>query len=161
MTRIPATVAALAATLLLAAAAWGQTPAPTQTPTPAAAVPTAQPATAAQPGKSKDSLSIFFDTGSAALRAEDTPVLDQAARLYRVGQPIVMILTASTDPTGSPIGNLALSQARAYSVLRGLVARGIPAERFQILAKGETDPPVPVKAGQAEPRDRQVEIAWR
>jgi hypothetical protein len=38
-------------------------------------------------------------------------------------------------------------------VLRGLVARGIPTERFQILAKGETDPPVQSAPGAAEPRN--------
>ena len=161
MTRIPVTLAALAATAsLFMLPALAQTTAPAPAPAPAtdaATPPAAAPATA----KAKDSLSIFFDNGSAALRAGDAPVLDQAARLYRAGQPIVMILTASTDPTGSPIGNLQLSQQRANTVLRGLVARGIPAERFQILAKGETDLPVAAKPGEAEPRDRQVEIAWR
>ncbi len=104
---------------------------------------------------------MFFDNGSAAIRPQDVAVLDQAARLYRAGQPIVMILTASADPTGSAIGNIQLSQLRASSVLHGLVARGIPAERFQILAKGESDLPVAAKQGQAEPRDRTVVIAWR
>jgi outer membrane protein OmpA-like peptidoglycan-associated protein len=32
-----------------------------------------------------------------------------------------------------------LSQKRATAVLRGLVAGGIPVERFQILAKGATE----------------------
>ncbi len=133
-----------------------------QSASPGASAGAAATAPAAAPApEAKDSLSIYFDTGSAGLRADALPVLDQAARLYRAGQPIVMILTASTDPTGSPIGNLQLSQQRAYAVLRGLVARGIPAERFQILAKGESDLPVAAAAGTAEPRDRQVQIAWR
>jgi outer membrane protein OmpA-like peptidoglycan-associated protein len=45
-------------------------------------------------------------------------------------------------------------------VLRGLVSRGIPTERFQILAKGETDS-VAAVPGVAEPRNRRVEITWR
>ncbi len=164
MTRISARVAAVASTLLLAAgpgwAQQAQAPA-APPPAPAALAPPATPPAQAAAQPAKDSLSVFFDTGSAALRAQDRAVLDQAARLYRAGQPIVMILTASTDPTGSAIGNLSLSQRRANTVLHGLVSRGIPAERFQILAKGESDLPVPAKRGQPEPRDRQVQIAWR
>lgn len=140
-------LSAIAPALLLATAAAAQTPPP------AAAPPAAAP--------SKDSLSVYFDSGSASVRAQDLAILDQAARLYRAGQPIVMILTATADPTGSPFGNLTLSQARASAVLRGLVARGIPAERFQILAKGASDLPIPAKPGQDQPEDRQVQIAWR
>jgi outer membrane protein OmpA-like peptidoglycan-associated protein len=43
---------------------------------------------------------------------------------------------------GTAAGNLRLSQKRAIAVLRGLVAGGIPVERFQILAKGATEPSV-------------------
>jgi len=54
-----------------------------------------------------------------------------------------------------------ISQQRAATVLRGLVARGIPAERFQLLAKGETDPVVPARQGVAQAENRRVEIRWR
>lgn len=117
-------------------------------------------APAGAPAK-QDFLVVYFDEGSATVRPADLPVLDQASRTYREGQPIVMILSGSTDSVGSPITNLVLSQRRADAVLQALVARGIPAARFQILAKGETEPAVPGQAGQPEPRDRRVEIAWR
>jgi OOP family OmpA-OmpF porin len=113
------------------------------------------------PAKAPDSLVILFDSGSAALRPEDRGVLDQASRLFREGNPIVMIVSGSTDGVGSPELNLRLSQQRAETVLRGLVARGIPADRFQILAKGETEPAVPAPKGTAEPQNRRVEIRWR
>ena len=54
-----------------------------------------------------------------------------------------MILTGGTDTVVSPECNLRVAQNRTAAVLRGLVARGIPAERFQLLAKGETDLAVP------------------
>jgi outer membrane protein OmpA-like peptidoglycan-associated protein len=72
-----------------------------------------------------------------------------------------MIVSGSTDATGSPGLNLRLSQRRADNVLQGLVARGIPIERFQVMAKGETDPVVQTKPGLAEERNRRVEITWR
>lgn len=107
------------------------------------------------------SLVLYFDTGSAAIRPSDVAVLDQAARLYRDGNPIVMVLTGATDSVGSPEVNLRISQLRTASVLHGLVARGLPAERFQLLAKGESEPAVPTAAGVAEPQNRRVEIRWR
>lgn len=117
---------------------------------------TSSPATA-----TPDSLAVYFDTGSAAIRPQDVAVLDQASRIYTDGKPTVMILTATTDAVGSPIRNLRLSQQRALAVVNQLVARGIPAERFQILAKGLTDPTVPDPPGTPEPRDRRVDIGWR
>ncbi|MCI0601049.1 MAG: OmpA family protein [Beijerinckiaceae bacterium] len=107
------------------------------------------------------SLVLLFNPGSAAVRPQDVALLDQASRLYREGKPIVMILTGSADATGAAASNLKLSQRRADSVLQGLVSRGIPVERFQLVAKGETDPVVPEQTGVSEERNRRVEITWR
>ena len=106
-------------------------------------------------------LVVYFDTGSTTLRNQDKDVLDHASRAYNEGKPIVMILTGSADRTGSAEVNLDLSQRRAEAVLRGLLARGIPADQFQVLAKGETDLPVPTNQGVAEVQNRRVEITWR
>jgi outer membrane protein OmpA-like peptidoglycan-associated protein len=106
-------------------------------------------------------LVVHFDLGSSNVRAQDEALLDQASRLYREGHPLAMILTGGTDSIGLPEGNLRISQLRTAAVLRGLVARGIPAERFQLLAKGETDPIVPTEPGKAQPENRRVEIRWR
>jgi OOP family OmpA-OmpF porin len=116
---------------------------------------------AAAGNKGPSSLVLYFGTGSANLRTADNAVLDEASRLYRDGKPIVMIVAGSTDATGPAEVNLRLSQARADAVLQGLVARGIPAERFQVLAKGETDPAVPNPPNTAVPENRRVEITWR
>jgi len=70
-------------------------------------------------------------------------------------------VSGSSDAVGQPAENLLLSQRRATAVVRGMIARGIPAERTQILAKGETNPPVPAQRGVAEPQNRRVEITWR
>jgi outer membrane protein OmpA-like peptidoglycan-associated protein len=106
-------------------------------------------------------LVLYFDMGSATIRNEDKAVLDHASRAFNEGKPIVMILTGTADRTGDAAVNLELSQLRAAAVLRGLIARGIPADRFQVLAKGETELPVPTNAGVAEAQNRRVEITWR
>jgi outer membrane protein OmpA-like peptidoglycan-associated protein len=107
------------------------------------------------------SLFVYFDLGSASIRTNDRGVLDQASRLYREGKPIVMVVSGSTDSSGTAPENLRLSQRRADAVLHGLVSRGIPLERFQIVAKGATDPAVPTAPGASEERNRRVEITWR
>jgi outer membrane protein OmpA-like peptidoglycan-associated protein len=106
-------------------------------------------------------LTVFFDSGSSTVRSVDSGVLDKASRAYSEGKPIVMILTGTADRTGQAEGNLELSQRRAAAVLEGLIKRGIPADRFQVLAKGETDLPVPTDHGVSEPKNRRVDITWR
>jgi outer membrane protein OmpA-like peptidoglycan-associated protein len=122
----------------------------------------AQDASATNPAPSApSSLVLHFEPGSATVRQQDVPLLDQASRLYRAGNPIVMIVTGSADTTGSAAVNLRLSQLRANNVLQGLVSRGIPVERFQVMAKGQTDLVVPTPPDTAEERNRRVEITWR
>lgn len=144
--------------LAAAVTVFGATATLAQTPQPAST--TAPPAPAAA-SKTPDSLSVYFASGNAAISPEGQAVLDHAARIYRDGKPIIMVVSGGCDATGPAASNLHLSQVRAENVLQGLVARGIPIERFQVLAKGETEPPVPDAEGKAEPRNRRVEISWR
>jgi outer membrane protein OmpA-like peptidoglycan-associated protein len=108
-----------------------------------------------------DAIEVFFAPGSARVSAVETAKLDQAARLYREGKPLLMTVAGSTDPTGAPVANLRLSQARADTVFQGLVARGIPAERFQVVAKGVTQPAVSAPEGVPEAKDREAVITWK
>jgi outer membrane protein OmpA-like peptidoglycan-associated protein len=117
----------------------------------------ADPAAPAAPAP----LVVYFDAGSTTIRKEDKAVLDHASRAYSEGRPIVMVLTGTADRTGDAKVNLEISQRRAAAVLQGLLARGIPADRFQVLAKGETELPVPTNAGVAELQNRRVEISWK
>ena len=107
------------------------------------------------------SLVVYFDKGSSTLRPKDRVILDRASRAYNEGKPIVMILTGMSDPTGGARANLTLSERRATAVLRGLLDRGIPAERFQVLAKGQSELVGLTKAGVKEGQQRRVEITWR
>jgi outer membrane protein OmpA-like peptidoglycan-associated protein len=111
--------------------------------------------------KGPSSLSIYFDTGSSAIRPGESKALDQASRLYNDGKPIVMIVKGMSDTTGPAEANLLLSQSRADAVLVALISRGIPADRFQVLATGETEPAIATAKGVAEQRNRSVEITWR
>jgi outer membrane protein OmpA-like peptidoglycan-associated protein len=108
-----------------------------------------------------DSVMLYFNTASSTIRPQDRALLDQAARLYRDGHPLVMIVSGEADSVGSGETNLIISQNRAMAVAQALIARGIPANRLQVLAKGSTEPSVPQAEGVPEPGNRRVEIRWR
>lgn len=116
------------------------------------------------PAKAKDAernkLVLYFAPGSATLNQSNIAILDHASRLYREGHPVMMIVSGSTDTVGSAEFNLILSQERADSVVRGLIARGIPADRTQLIAKGQTDLAVPTAQNIASAQNRRVTITW-
>jgi OOP family OmpA-OmpF porin len=161
------TLAFLAATpAALAQTAAAPTPAPApQPPKPAAvaAAPAPTPAPSPAPAsQAPTSLSIYFASGSYAIQPKDAATLDEASRIFNDGKPIVMIVTGMADGTGAAGPNLLLSQKRADVVFQGLVARGLPPNRFQILAKGASDSLTGNEpAGVADPKFRKVEITWR
>lgn len=165
---IPTKISPLRLAALSTAAVWAMSgAAPAQDRVQEQTDPARAPVSAAAPGGPMQGadpsgrLVLLFDTGSAALGPRNEAILDQAARLYREGNLIIMVVTGGTDAVGSAEQNLLLSQRRANAVARGLLARGLPAERTQILAKGETNPAVPARRGVPEPQNRRVEITWR
>ncbi len=149
---------AIAAALTLPAAASAQPSSPAKL----AAITTVQatPSSPTQPA-SPDSLILYFNSNSTTIRQQDQALLDQAARLYRDGNPVLMTLTGQADNVGPAASNLQISSRRALAVLYQLVARGIPAQRFELVAKGTAEEPVAQKIGDPEPLNRRVEIRWR
>ena len=110
---------------------------------------------------SPSSLVILFDLGSSKVRLKDNVILDRASRTFNDGKPLVMIISGSSDRSGTPQANLTLSQQRATAVLHALLDRGIPADRFQVLAKGESELVKPTPHGVTEKENRRVVITWR
>jgi len=111
--------------------------------------------------EAQDSLKVYFESGSARVASAQATTLDQAARLFREGSPIVMILAGGADTVGLPENNLRLSLSRANAVADGLVARGIPVERLQVLGRGNSELKVPTGEEAPEAENRIVEISWR
>ncbi|WP_375690906.1 OmpA family protein [Pseudooceanicola sp. LIPI14-2-Ac024] len=115
----------------------------------------------AQETATEEGLKVYFDSGTARLKEDQTASLDQAARLFREGSPIVMILSGSADTVGSAAKNLDLSVRRAQAVADGLVDRGIPVERLQVLGRGNSELVVPTENGVENAENRSVTITWR
>lgn len=153
-------VHSLLASGLLSILAAGCTNPPATTHASAAppAPPPATPANSPAPA-SADSLQILFAADSSALSPAADSVVDQAARLFREGNPVVMTVAGHTDRDGSELANLFLSGRRAAAVKEALVARGIPADRLELVAYGIAEPAVP--ANPTAPENRRVVISWR
>jgi OOP family OmpA-OmpF porin len=132
-----------------------QDAASTPPPAPQAAAAPAKPAAPAAP----DSLQVLFDADSATLSASGNDVIDHAARLFREGNPVLMTVAGHSDGEGAELPNLILSARRAAMVKQALVARGIPAQRLEMVALGVAEPAVP--ANPTAPENRRVVITWR
>ncbi len=143
---------AILAPVALALAACSQLPSES---TAAASAPAASPRTSSTPSD----VQLFFDSGGSTLSAAADQKLDEVARLYREGHPLVMFVAGHADTSGSEYPNLVLSGQRALAAKQALVARGIPAERLQLRAMGTSLPSNPTEA---VPEDnRRVVITWR
>lgn len=88
---------------------------------------------------------IQFAFGSAELMASSFPTLDELANALAeaMGDPryrgVTFPIIGYTDAKGSDDYNLALSQRRSETVVRYLVARGIPAGRLMPIGRGERE----------------------
>ena len=145
------------APVAVALAACSQPPSgsPAASLTPAASAPAASARTSSTPSD----VQLFFDSGSSTLSAAADQKLDEVARLYREGKPVVMFVAGHADNTGGEYPNLVLSGQRALAAKQALVARGIPADRLQLRAMGTS---LPTDANAALPEDnRRVVITWR
>jgi outer membrane protein OmpA-like peptidoglycan-associated protein len=127
-----------------------------QAPPPAAAPPPAQSGSTGP-----EDVLIYFASGSAVLDPKAESQIDYTARLFREGNPFVMTVAGHTDAVGEDYPNLLLSARRAETVKQALIARGIPAERLQIQALGESDPAVPGRDDTADAKNRRVRITWK
>ncbi|WP_246057750.1 OmpA family protein [Arenibacterium halophilum] len=108
-----------------------------------------------------NSLKVYFTSGSSRVQADQAATLDLAARTFRDGNPLVMVVSGGADTVGDPLENLDLSLRRASSVADGLVARGIPVTRLQVLGRGNSELRIPTEPGVPEEGNRVVEISWR
>ncbi|SMF96999.1 chemotaxis protein MotB [Methylomagnum ishizawai] len=87
--------------------------------------------------------SILFDPASADLKADGGAVLDRLARWLR-GHPGTLAVEGHTDnqpiASGRYRSNWELSSARASTVARALIERGVPAEHLRAVGLADTQP---------------------
>ncbi len=105
---------------------------------------------------------VVFAVGSSEISPRSEQLLDELARLLESHRHIRELeIQGHTDSTGDADFNRKLSQARAETVKRGLIKRGVAARRLTARGYGEDKPRAPnyTKAGRA--KNRRVEFDIR
>ena len=102
---------------------------------------------------------IFFDTGSATLKPESTPTLNDIGRTLERYADLRLRIEGHTDNTGSDDTNLRLSQERAEAVLQYLVeAHGIDPGRLEAEGIGSAQPIAGNDTPEGRQQNRRVEL---
>lgn len=83
---------------------------------------------------------IFYDYDRATLRPESEQALDSLVLLLNENPNVTIELSAHCDYKGSSEYNKRLSQRRAESVVKYLIAHGIPADRLTPVGYGKETP---------------------
>ena len=100
--------------------------------------------------------SVYFDSGSAALRDADQQALDEVSGFISQYPISTVVITGYTDTKGSLEANRALAQRRAQAVAQALRGLGGPiAGSVSVVAVGE---PEGAAKSEANPENRRVEI---
>lgn len=102
---------------------------------------------------------VFFETNKDVIKPVSFELLDDVAGTI-IGNPQLLKIEVDghTDADGVDADNLDLSQRRAESVVRYLVAKGVAVERFVAVGFGETKPIDSNKTAAGKANNRRVEF---
>ena len=102
---------------------------------------------------------IYFDTGSAVLKAESSAAIREMAKLLQTDPGLRVFVVGHTDTVGSVEANLKLSRDRAESVIRSLIAdHGIASARLAPFGNGPFAPVASNASDDGRARNRRVEL---
>ncbi|HXX69860.1 MAG TPA: DUF937 domain-containing protein [Polyangiaceae bacterium] len=103
---------------------------------------------------------LTFETGSATLsgQSEATTSLDQIADMLKAYPDARVRVVGHTDNRGDPATNDALSAARAKTVERMLVDRGIAADRIGTAGKSDSEAVANNDTDEGRGRNRRVDV---
>ncbi len=111
---------------------------------------------------SKRGWSIEFQTGSAEFTSSTLSTLDDLYDQLIVASNLTIEVFGHTDNTGTPDGNMELSQKRADAVKKWLQSKSpanFPDKRFvRVEGKGQTDPVADNSTSEGKSKNRRVEI---
>jgi len=106
-----------------------------------------------------DPQAIVFKVDSDALSAQAKLTLDAIASSVAGQQSgFIVEIQGFTDSTGDPTYNVSLSQRRAESTLRYLIAKGLPLHRASIVGLGQESPVGDNKVRTGREQNRRVEV---
>lgn len=103
-----------------------------------------------------DELLIYFGPGPMDMRDSSRPAIGEAVRQIELYKPARILVTGHTDSLGPADRNMQLSARRAELVRQALIKAGAPADRLEIVARGESQPAVSSGDEVAEPLNNRV-----
>ena len=101
---------------------------------------------------------VHFDTGKATLRPESFSALNDLAEVMGFKKKMVVEIAGHTDDVGDDAANLKLSQARAETVVKYLIGKGISKERLTAKGYGETQPASYNDTPEGRQENRRTEV---
>ena len=101
---------------------------------------------------------VYFQFDSDALTDESRRLVPRILATVKERSARDVIVVGHTDRMGSTAENFALGLKRATTVRTLLMAAGLDSALVDVTSLGESDPVVRTVNGQAEPRNRRVEI---
>lgn len=102
--------------------------------------------------------SLTFASGSPELTADATERLDQVAAILSDRPELRGVVEGHTDDIGTAADNLALSEARARSVVAYLVSAGIDPDRLTSIGYGESRPIASNTTEEGRATNRRIEF---
>jgi outer membrane protein OmpA-like peptidoglycan-associated protein len=106
-------------------------------------------------------LDIHFDTGKATIKPDSQAIVAQIVKLLQEDAELSLKVEGHTDNVGDAKANLALSKARAKSVVAALTAQSIEAKRLQDDGFGMTKPVADNATAEGRAKNRRVELVKR
>lgn len=102
---------------------------------------------------------IEFDLAKDSLKPTSGPALDFVTAFLQAKPEVTLLrVEGHSDNRGSSAANLALSGARALSLARALVARGVECRRLLPVGFGETKPIADNQTEQGRAQNRRMEF---
>ena len=97
-------------------------------------------------------IEVYFSLGNSKLAR--AAALDSAVRKLKANPTLNVVIEGHADPSGTPEGNIELSQKRAEIARDYLVANGVDAARLEVTPFGDTH----LRYGRTDDRNRRVAI---
>ena len=106
----------------------------------------------------KITLYVNFETGSFFIQPDSYHILDEITELMNSNPSLKLAVRGYTDNTGSPSGNLALSEYRAKMIKYSLQIKGISPDRLTSQGFGRSNPVADNSTEDGRAKNRRVEL---
>jgi len=101
---------------------------------------------------------VNFESGKSSLSSESYPILVNAVQVLLSNPDMKVEVQGHTDNIGSESFNKKLSEQRAETVKRFLVAKGVPAARLSTVGVGSSNPVADNKTAEGRSLNRRIEF---